>query len=276
MERALAVRAKYNMKAMERLSNTVYVRKDNAPTEFGRVCLAHLMNSNEEFRSVNHIIDFPARFTNYDKRQKELEAHEIEYMNWVLLFSPWRHAYLTTDWKDIEENGLILSTIYSAQYTVGAMIAIRYLGEFPEMVRSWWLLQQQPGISRKLAFVLCHRLAVDEDWEVSAYKEHYGIGNNNHHLFNSFDKTSFKMFMREQRQTLPSFFDDTDYTDMMATWGEGGYNIGWPANRDTNGEEDIMTTLGFLVTVAREEDIDLIKYVAEEFVAINKELLDAV
>jgi hypothetical protein len=290
---ALKQREAFYMPAMTKLNNTVYVSEDGGCRWVKEAYCYAVLNHWETPNTVRYIVDFPCRFGSRKGlgrhiKTGQMKEHEKVYLNWVLNKSPWKDAYLTKDWHEVEEEGCILQTLgFSAQFVVGAMVALRYLGEMPHIVTAWAEIKDsiaptgtisliadnvssgiepEPGMDERLAFVFAHKID-----EYGQYSNRLSLMN--HAVFGEeLDTQGLKQFLSGTQRSLLSFNDSSNFRGMSKIWQDHcTYEKGleWPAG-EKGGQEMITTTLGFDVMVEVEGKRTISTFV-KEWIEMNKE-----
>ena len=129
-------------------------------------------------------------------------------------------AFITKDEKIILEEGAILNCSYPAHYVVMAMIGLRYLWEFPKIIRNWGMFSEY--VNNDSAIIMAHMFTViDEDtWE-----DVFRSGNSNHTWFQSYwNKDEFTKAINHDLSALnvlPPMSECTIFSPMIQIFSQG-------------------------------------------------------
>lgn len=177
-------------------------------------------------------IDYEDRVCFQDLRDND--AHPIFIVNMVrtrvgkklsLAFIEWwvgesfaAKAFVTKNAETILEKGAILDCSYPAHYVVLSMIGLRYLWEFPQIVRNWGMFEEH--INADAAIIMAHMFSTSDGkvWEGKFSSE-----NSNHTWFqNYWDKNEFTKAINHDLSDMSSLSpmtEDLMYNPMFSVFG---------------------------------------------------------
>ena len=109
---------------------------------------------------------------------KKLSNH---FIRWWVRESFASKAFITKDKEAILKKGAILDCSYPAHYVVLSMIGLRYLWEFPQLIRNWGMFEKH--VNADAAIIMAHMFSTSNGkvWE-GVFKS----GNSNHTWFQDY------------------------------------------------------------------------------------------
>jgi len=174
----------------------------------GLVCLASLLyKKNEE--DIKYFVDNPSL--------KIKDQYQKDYINWLINDSPFASAFVIKDEEFIYRYGAVYSTKFPPQFVVSAAISLRYVTEFPHIIRCWNRFKDY--IPPEAAFVLAHLLYEGEknNWLVG----HYGNTNHQWVQTHSFGKNELKRFVEfdfSRMKGWPLMKNTQQYAKLTGVW----------------------------------------------------------
>lgn len=98
--------------------------------------------------------------------------YEKEYIGWWVNKSFAAKAFKTKDVEDILANGVVVDCRWPASYVITALIGLRYLSEFTDLVSRWHRFKQH--INADAASFLMHKFELKEDgWHQSNFERNH-------------------------------------------------------------------------------------------------------
>lgn len=92
-------------------------------------------------RRVGMTKSTPTAFYDVCLHDNKLNEEQKKYLDWFINRSQWAKCILTKDVEEAIKLGTVFDVNYNAQFLVGAGIFIRYLREFPAVIRNWQILK---------------------------------------------------------------------------------------------------------------------------------------
>ena len=105
----------------------------------------------------------------------------LEYINWWVNDSFIADAFVTKKEETILKKGSIMDCSYPSSYVVLAMIGLRYMWEFPEIIRNWGMFKEFTDYNA--AIIMAHMFIkeANEEWSGS-----FKVNNSNHTWFQTY------------------------------------------------------------------------------------------
>ena len=100
------------------------------------------------------------------------------FIRWWVRDSFAAKAFITKDKEAILKKGAILDCSYPAHYVVLSMIGLRYLWEFPQIVRNWGMFKEH--VNADAAIIMAHMFSTDDG---KVWEGEFKSGNSNHTWF---------------------------------------------------------------------------------------------
>ena len=177
--------------------------------EMGRICLANLMYNPMPF-NVKYFIFNPKIGKNDSKPVRR-------YVKWLANKSPLAPAFHSKDVDDIVDRGAIFLTDFPPQFVVTAAMTLRYVVEFPHIIKFWNIFQKHTP--PEAAFVMAHNFYAysDKIWAAGNY------GNTNHQWVqnHNFGRKELKKFIEFSPVHMGGNTMETtqDYRNLTKIWG---------------------------------------------------------
>ena len=210
-----------------------------------------------------------------------------DYLYYVLYRSPFRHAFVkdAVSFEEVLKGGapIVDARKCSAQYAIGASIAIRQGSEMPRIVEQFSELRKH-CVNEHLAFflaTLAHEYSCDSDKRKAMILRDPG-GGSNHTVFTNYNKMgrkSLRAFIGDNPASINEvapFSEDVKYNEVGPSWHR-------PSSRDYDGDmvaltplkwvgETIVTTdsMGYEYNTHGVWFYDNLGPLATEFIIINK------
>ena len=174
-----------------------------------RVCFQDL-----RFNSAHPIFIVNMVRTNVGKKLSN------NFIRWWVRESFASKAFITKDEETVLEKGAILDCSYPAYYVVLSMIGLRYLWEFPQIVRNWGMFEKH--VNADAAVIMAHMFSSDDG---KVWEGKFKSGNSNHTWFqNYWAKKHFTKAINHDllaMSALPSMIESLKYSPMLRIFGQG-------------------------------------------------------
>ena len=188
------------------------IREDGKYEDFVKmVCYQSLgyIEKNEENKAV-FIVDIP--------RSSLSKKLSLEYINWWVNHSFVSKAFITKKEETILKKGSIMDCSYPSSYVVLGMIGLRYMWEFPEIVRNWEMFKEFTNYDS--AIIMAHMFTKDAS---DVWLGKFKVGNSNHTWFQSYwNKKQFEQVVNHDlyaMKKLPSMTTHMPYSPLISIFG---------------------------------------------------------
>jgi len=141
------------------------------------------------------------------------------FIRWWVRESFAAKAFITKDEEAVLRKGAILNCSYPAHYIVMAMIGLRYLWEFPQLIRNWGLFEKH--VNADAAIIMAHMFSTNDRkvWE-GGFKS----SNSNHTWFQDYwDNNEFTKAVNHDlsaMSSLPPMTKSLVYNPMFRIFGK--------------------------------------------------------
>lgn len=161
---------------------------------------------------------FSRRVFSDDNKKKKLEDHEIDYIKYIVKDSIFAPCFQTKNVNKIFNRGVIMKTDKPAQFVYSAATCIRYVSEYPDLVKMWSIFREHIGDDA--ALILAHLfLPKHPDMYISqacwSSQHKWMVGPA------YFGVDQFKRFLERDLTGMngfPSFSENTDYSRVVKIW----------------------------------------------------------
>ena len=134
-------------------------------THFNDICFARF--------KANKILKARLYINQHKRFEPAMQKKVLEYINWVVKKSPWRHAFKNThSQKAYLRDGLCINTNVSSCYAVGAMTAVREAWEYADIHFKTLDKFMEMGLSREFSAILSN--LISDDGSIYAIKSQHG------------------------------------------------------------------------------------------------------
>ncbi len=103
------------------------------------------------------------------------------FIRWWVRDSFAAKAFITKDEEAVLEKGAILDCSYPAHYVVLSMIGLRYLWEFPQLIRNWGMFKEH--VNPDAAIIMAHMFSTSDG---KVWEGKFKSGNSNHTWFQNY------------------------------------------------------------------------------------------
>jgi len=138
-----------------------------------------------------------------------------KYINWWVNDSFVADAFITKEEGTILEKGSILDCSYPASYVVLAMIGLRYMWEFPQVVQNWEKFKKH--VPYDAAIIMAHMFSTHNN---TVWEGKFKSINSNHMWFqNYWNKKEFTQVVNHDLSSLsnlPSMSKDLNYRPLIS------------------------------------------------------------
>ena len=189
------------------------IREDGEYEDFvNRICYRGLnyIEKKEENKAV-FIVDIT--------RSKLSKKLSLEYISWWVNHSFVSKAFVTKKEEAILEKGSIMDCSHPSSYVVLAMIGLRYMWEFPKIIKNWEMFKEFTNYDA--AVIMAHMFTKDKN---NVWLGKFKVGNNNHTWFqNCWNKKQFEQFVNHDlhaMKELPSMATHMSYSPLISIFGQ--------------------------------------------------------
>lgn len=139
----------------------VGIREDGkfaSEKQVAAACYANMSYPSLARKATKYIVDDVAAHA-VKMRVRGLEKEYHRAGQWFIRDSKFAPNYITKDWKEALEKGIVVDATLPANVIFTSLVALREMSEYPERLRSWIALVDN-GIEPNIAFFLCHSVAL--------------------------------------------------------------------------------------------------------------------
>ena len=141
----------------------------------------------------------------------------ITYLYWLVNDSIFSDVFVTKDPKEIISGGAIFHTHYPANFVVQAATAVRYIGEFSEIIKIWYKFKDY--INKDAALFLAHSFSLSNKeyfFTDYIYNAHYFMENKD------LNRTVLRNFMNKKlnQEYISMYYGKLNFYPMMRLFRE--------------------------------------------------------
>ena len=202
-------------------------------------------------------------FLAYIVRTRVGKGLSTSFTRWWVRDSFAAKAFVTKNEETILEKGAILNGSYPAHYVVLAMIGLRYLWEFPQIIRNWEMFSEH--VNNDAAIIMAHMFTyIDKNtWEGD-----FRSSNSNHTWFQTYwnkdeftkvvdhDLLALKLLKPMSECTIFSPMIQVFSPKRMAVDDYEKGNLSYPSSSRTEGIKDSFDNYVRRAEVYKEEEME--------------------
>jgi len=184
-------------------------------------------------------------------RTKVGKKLSLSYIRWWMRESFAAKAFITKDEEAVLKKGAILDCSYPTHYVVLAMIGLRYLWEFPQIIRNWELFEKH--VNADAAIIMAHMFSTNDG---KVWEEGFKSSNSNHTWFQTYwNKDEFTKVINHDllaMSSLPPMTESLVYSPIFRIFGRNEVRSHYPYHSllfypPTNKTKEIISNFSTLV-----------------------------
>ncbi len=213
------IRAKWEGKNF--LNSYGFVDKDGEVKEYlQQACYAVISGS--DLSNYRYFVDYANQGESVKAKELASSVLGLKYINYCINDSPWAASVLSKDPEFVASHGMVCDMKYPVRMIIQACNSIRYLYEFPKIVRRWGHLTDYTdgSVAMLLAHVLGDRKAKGDGY---VWIRTMTGGGHSWYSDHMFDKQAFCRFVTGRPRTDKGLgapmYEQSLFRNTCALWG---------------------------------------------------------